>query len=220
MQTILVIDDDVYIGNMLETLLQRAGYGVLRAYSGTEALMVLDAGSPDLILLDLMLPGISGEELLAHIQGIPVIVLSAKVDVRDKVEVLLGGAADYLTKPFDTSELLARITVQLRKRQVAPNCISVGEISMDTEHSQTAVRGMPVHLTKTEYAILKLVLQHPTQVITKDMMLEKISADTPDCVESSLKVHISNLRRKLRAAGAGDCIESVWGVGFKLREES
>lgn len=79
---------------------------------------------------------------------------------------------------------------------------------------------MPVHLTKTEYAILKLLLQHPTQVITKDMMLEKISADTPDCVESSLKVHISNLRRKLRAAGAGDCIESVWGVGFKLREES
>ena len=220
MQTILVIDDDVYIGNMLETLLGAEGYGVLRAYSGTEALMVLKEKTPDLILLDLMLPGMSGEEVLSRIHSVPVIVLSAKVDVQDKVDVLLGGAADYLTKPFEPSELLARITVQLRRGPAAAGRLSAGEIAMDTDSHQVTVSGAAVRLTKTEYAILKLLLQNPTQVITKSVMLEKISLDTPDCVESSLKVHISNLRKKLRTAGAGDCIESIWGIGFKLAEKS
>lgn len=114
MQTIAIIDDDVQIGNVLEEILQREGYATLRAYSGTEALYLLSQNHPDLILLDLMMPGLSGEEVLVHIQGTPVIVLSAKVDVQDKVSLLLGGAADYVTKPFDVKELLARISVQLR----------------------------------------------------------------------------------------------------------
>ena len=115
MKQIAIIDDDIYISSMLEELLVREGYGVLRAYSGTEALLLLEEKKPDLVLLDLMLPGLSGEEVLPHLAGIPVIVLSAKADVEDKVELLLGGAADYLTKPFDTRELLARIAVQLRR---------------------------------------------------------------------------------------------------------
>ena len=115
MKKIAIIDDDVHIGNMLTEVLAREGYHVLRAYSGTEALYLLSQNKPDLILLDLMLPGLSGEEVLPHIQDIPVIVLSAKADVQDKVDLLLNGAADYMTKPFDIEELLARITVQLRK---------------------------------------------------------------------------------------------------------
>ena len=115
MKTIAVIDDDVHIGNVLTELLNREGYDVLRAYSGTEALLLLERNRPDLILLDLMLPGLSGEEVLPRIQGIPTIVVSARADVQDKVNLLLGGAADYITKPFDTAELLARIAVQLRK---------------------------------------------------------------------------------------------------------
>lgn len=114
MKSILIIDDDLSIGNMLEKLLSKEGYGTLRAYSGTEALFILSSQTPDLILLDLMLPGLTGEELLPKIKDIPVIVISAKADVNDKVDLLLGGASDYLTKPFDTKELLARIAVQLR----------------------------------------------------------------------------------------------------------
>lgn len=117
MKTILVVDDDVQIGNLLQTLLTQEGYGVVRAYSGTEALLVLESRRIDLMLLDLMLPGLSGEEVLSHAQGIPVIVLSARAEVEDKVALLLGGAADYITKPFHTNELLARITVQLRQSQ-------------------------------------------------------------------------------------------------------
>lgn len=116
MYTVAVVDDDCYIGNMLEEVLSRAGYSVLRAYSGTEALMLFDQIRPDLVLLDLMLPGQSGEEVLEKIKDIPVIVISAKMDIENKVNVLLNGAADYLTKPFEIEELLARITVQLRPR--------------------------------------------------------------------------------------------------------
>lgn len=115
MRRIAVVDDDMDIGNMLQEVLERAGYGVLRAYSGTEALLLLERQRPDLVLLDLMLPGLSGEAVLPHLAGVPVIVLSARGEVQDKVSLLLEGAADYMTKPFDTRELLARIAVQLRR---------------------------------------------------------------------------------------------------------
>lgn len=117
MKTILITDDDVHIGNMLEEFLVREGYDVLRAYSGTEALMILKNHRPDLVLLDLMLPGMNGEDVLTHIRDIPVIVVSAKAEINDKVNLLLGGAVDYVTKPFDINELLARITVALRKKR-------------------------------------------------------------------------------------------------------
>lgn len=217
MKQIAVIDDDIYIGNMLQELLSVSGYAVLRAYSGTEALMLLSQSRPDLILLDLMLPGLSGEEVLPKIQGIPVIVLSAKVDVHDKVKLLLGGAADYMTKPFDTSELLARIAVQLRKG-CAPlsDVTEVGDLRLDGISHEVRVKDAQVRLTKTEYAILKLLMRNPKQVIAKSVILEQITEDTPDCTESSLKQHVSNLRRKLREAGGKEYIESVWGIGFRL----
>ena len=115
MKTIAIIEDDQTIGDLLEEVLQKEGFQVKRAYSGTEAVYLLSQQRPDLALLDLMLPGLSGEEVLPHLEGIPVIVVSAKVGVDDKVKLLLGGAADYLTKPFEIPELLARIQVQLRK---------------------------------------------------------------------------------------------------------
>lgn len=221
LKTILIVDDDVYIGDMLEELLTKENYDVGRAYSGTEALMYLSSRRPDLILLDLMLPGLSGEELLPLIKGIPVIVVSAKAEVSDKVSLLLGGAADYVTKPFDTSELLARITVQLRKNDVpeSSDILSFDTISLNTETRAVTVSDTPVRLTQTEYAILKLLMANPSQVITKSVMLDRISEDTPDCTESSLKVHISNLRKKLKAVNGKDYIEAVWGIGFKLNEE-
>lgn len=221
MKTIAVIDDDQPIGDMLEELLRQEGYGVLRAYSGTEALYLLSRHRPDLILLDLMLPGLSGEEVLPRIQDIPVIVVSAKVEVEDKVRLLLDGAVDYVTKPFEPRELLARIAAQLRVHAAQPrsSVLTVGGLRLDTAAHALTVEGTPVRLTKTEYAILKLLMANAGQAIAKSVILDQISADTPDCTESSLKIHVSNLRRKIREACARDCIEAVWGIGFRLAWE-
>ena len=168
-----------------------------------------------------MLPGLSGEEVLPHIENIPVIVLSAKVDVQDKVNLLLGGAADYMTKPFDTKELLARITVQLRKAEQhgETKFLSVGDLVLDMGSLSLAVQGQAVKLTRTEYAILKLLMANPKQVIAKSVLLDRISLDTPDCTERSLKQHISNLRKKMQDVSGIDYIETVWGIGFKLAEQ-
>ena len=219
MSHILIIDDDVHIGNVLEELLVREGYQASRAYSGTEALLALSAARPDLILLDLMLPGLSGEEVLTRIRGVPVIVLSARADVDSKVSLLLGGAVDYITKPFDTKELLARISVALRKgTRRTDRVLAHGPLRLDPDARQVFVEESEVRLTPTEYAILRLLMSNPSQVMTKSLLLERLSGDTPDCTEGSLKMHVSNLRKKLRDAGAGDPIEAVWGIGFKLKE--
>lgn len=215
MKTILIIDDDVATGDLLEELLTRAGYRCSRAYSGTEALLALPRAKPDLVLLDLMLPGLAGEAVLPQLRGIPVIVVSAKADVDDKVSLLLGGAADYMTKPFDTRELLARIAVQLRPA-AGPVCLRFDAVAMDTATRTVTAAGQDVRLTRTEYAILKLFLQNPGQVLPRSVLLDRISADTPDCTEQSLKMHISHLRAKLRAAAGKDYIEAVWGIGFRL----
>ena len=223
MKTIAVIDDDLPIGNMLQEVLQREGYGVLRAYSGTEALLLLSTQTPDLILLDLMMPGCSGEEVMQHISalGIPVIVVSAKVGIDDKVQLLLGGAVDYVTKPFDTKELLARIAVHLRTHQEAAksrDTLCYSDIVLSTVSHTVTVCGAPVKLTKTEFAVLKVLMQNPKQAVAKSVILDRIFEDTPDCTQSSLKIHVSNLRKKLRAAGGKDYIEAVWGIGFQLSD--
>ncbi len=222
MERILIIDDDEAIGNLEQEVLERAGYHILRAYSGTEALLLLNTNCPDLILLDLMLPGLSGEEVLPRLQGIPVIVVSAKATVQDKVNLLLGGAADYLTKPFDTKELLARVAVRLREAARSPLApvLSCGDLALDTASHAVQVGGKPVSLTRTEYAILKLLMQNPGQVLAKSMLLDRISADTPDCTDNSLKTHVSNLRKKLREISGKDYIEAVWGIGFRLNLDS
>ncbi len=230
MKTIAVIDDDIHINDMLTELLTQEGYRVLRAWSGTEALLLLRTETPDLLLLDLMLPGLNGEEVLPRLNGLPTIVISAKAAVEDKVGLLLGGAADYVTKPFDTQELLARIQVQLRNARQSQaaraeeagsaGCLRFETLRLDTDSRLLTVGEQTVHLTRTEFAILKFLMENPSQVLTKSQLLERLCEETPDCVESSLKVHISNLRRKLRAAGAGDCIEAVWGIGFKLRSKT
>lgn len=221
MKNILIIDDDIYIGNVLEKALAKEGYGVFRAYSGTEALFVLSQSKPDLVLLDLMLPGLNGEDVLPQIRGIPVIVVSAKADIDNKVDLLLGGAADYVTKPFSTKELLARIAVQLRNAASDPavSTLTFDEMTLHTDTHIVTIGNTEIKLTRTEYAILKLLMQNPAQVITKSQLLDRISEDTPDCTESSLKTHISHLRAKLRRVNERDYIDAVWGIGFKMKEK-
>ncbi len=220
MKKILIVDDDLHIGNVLEEALTGEGYAVSRAYSGTEAVLMLSGSRPDLVLLDLMLPGLSGEEVLPHIKGIPVIVMSAKVDVDSKVALLLEGAADYVTKPFHMKELLARVTVHLRTHTAAKEAdiLSFDGIELRTDMREVRVNDTPVHLTRTEYALLKLLLLNQPQILSKSTLLDRISEDTPDCTESSLKTHISHLRAKLYKAGRKDYIETVWGIGFRMRE--
>lgn len=221
MKRILIIDDDIHINNMLEEVLQKEGYQVAHAYSGTEALLFLQNNKIDLILLDLMLPGLSGEEILPKLKDIPVIVMSAKVNVEDKVSLLLGGAVDYVTKPFDVDELIARIYVQLRKNitNSMNSFLRYKDLRLDTNTRTVSILNTKIKLTKTEYAILKILMENPTQVITKNILLERISEETPDCMESSLRVHISNLRKKLRDISGKEYIESVWGIGFKMADE-
>lgn len=219
MKTIAVIEDDQHIGNIIENALKKEGYEILRAYSGTEAVYLLSHNAPDLILLDLMLPGLSGEEILSKIDGIPVIVVSAKVGVDDKVNMLLNGAVDYITKPFEIRELLARISVQFRKevKENLKETLQIDNFVLDMTTHEVTISNAVVHLTKTEYAILKLLMQNPNKVISKTMILERIFEDTPDCTDRSLKQHISNLRKKLRDVGDKEYIEAVWGIGFKMK---
>ena len=220
MSHILVVDDDIHIGNLLQEALEAEGFRVSRAYSGTEAVLALDRERPDLILLDLMLPGLSGEQVLPRLAGVPVIVVSARADVDSKTALLLEGAADYVAKPFALRELLARVAVRLREAPArAGGPLAFGPLRLDSQARSVSIDGGDVRLTRTEYAILRLLMANPAQVVTKSRLLDEIGQDTPDCTESSLKTHVSNLRKKLRDAGAGDPIESVWGIGFKMRTE-
>lgn len=219
MKKILVVEDDESIHTILEEILKKNGYNIYNAYSGTEALLLLEKEKYDLILLDLMLPGLTGEEILAKVKTIPIIVLSAKVSSDDKVNCLLSGANDYITKPFEARELLARIEVQLRNNS---NIVSVNlkykELELVNDNHTLLICNKKVNLTKTEYAILKQLLLNPTQVIPKNKLLDLISDDTEDCDENSLRVHISNIRRKIKNKTDNEYIESIWGIGFKLKD--
>ena len=222
MKTILIIEDNTDIHNYIKEVLEKEKYKVLDSYSGTEALMVLEKEKVDLILLDLMLPGLNGEDIIKRIKDIPIIVISAKISPEDKVNALLSGANDYLTKPFSTEELLARIQVQFRMDKDRANHknakLVYKQMVCNQENHTVCIGERPIYLTKTEYAIMKQLLLHPKQVVTKSNLLECISQDTLDCDENSLKVHISNIRKKIRQVTEEEYIESVWGIGFKMHE--
>lgn len=219
MYKILIVEDDMSIHNVIEELLKKKNYTTYNAYSGTEALLLLEKGQFDLILLDLMLPAINGEEIIAEIKDTPIIILSAKISEEDKVNCLLGGANDYITKPFSANELLARIEVQLRqehKTNIIQN-LKYKDLELLEDIHILCVGKEKINLTRTEYAILKQLLINPSKVISKNKLLDLISIDTDDCCdENSLKVHISNIRRKIKKVKDENYIENVWGIGFKM----
>lgn len=220
MKNILIVEDDIEIHNLIKEILEKEQYKVLNAYSGTEAILLLEKEKIDLILLDLMLPGLNGEEIVKRVKGIPIIVISAKISAEDKVGVLLDGANDYITKPFNTAELLARIKVQLRinDEKNENKELKYKDMTLNKDSHTISIKEERIYLTKTEYAILKQLLLNPKQVVAKTKLLDLISEDTLDCDENSLKVHISNIRKKLRKVTNEEYIESVWGIGFKMQE--
>ncbi len=217
MAHITIVDDDEYIRGFLEQTLAAAGFRADSAASAEQALEMIRVDPPDLLLLDLMLPHLSGEGLLEMVKDIPVIVVSAKTDINSKVGLLLGGAADYITKPFETSELIARIKVALRKSGGRSDTLKFKDLTFFPEMHIVKVGEAEIRLTRTECAILKLLMNDPNVPVARSRILEGISRDTPDCTERSLKQHICNIRKKLQAVSGVDYIEAVYGIGFKMR---
>jgi hypothetical protein len=221
MKKILVVEDDMDIHNLIKNVLEKERYEVISAYSGTEAILLSEKNSIDLILLDLMLPGLSGEEVIERIKNIPIIVISAKISSEDKVNVLTIGANDYITKPFDTNELLARIKVQLRMNKREKNeTLVYKDMMLDSSTHILFIKKEKISLTKMEYTILEQLLLKPKEIITKTKLIRLLNNNsmiyTKQYDENSLKVHISNIRKKIRNITNDEYIESVWGIGFKL----
>ena len=223
MKKILVVEDDVDIHLLIKDILEKERYKVISAYSGTEAILLIEKNDIDLILLDLMLPGLLGEEIIKKVKNIPIIVISAKISLEDKVNTLLSGANDYIVKPFEPKELLARIKVQLRMKNSTENKeLKYKDMFLDKMTQTLYIKNNKINLTKTEYTILKQLLLNPKQIITKTKLIQilnennKVSAETQLYDENSLKVHISNIRKKIRNVTTNEYIESVWGIGFKL----
>ncbi|MCR5385310.1 MAG: response regulator transcription factor [Saccharofermentans sp.] len=219
MSRILIVEDDEDIGAVLQRELKKEGYETVWASTGTEGRMMLGT-SPDLILMDLMLPGMSGEELLKHIpKQTPVIAVSARSSTDDKISLLSEGCIDYITKPFDIRELKARVNAALRttSRNGSSARLTCGDLIIDTDKHEVFVEDKEVKLTRTEYAILKMLATGRGRVISKSELLDLIKSETPDCTESSVKVHISNLRKKIKEYTDTEYIEAVWGIGFKLK---
>lgn len=225
-ETILIIEDDDTISSLLCDLLQREGYAVQAAYSGTEAMLCFEKERFDLVLLDLMLPGLPGEEVLARIRkqsDVPVIALSAKDALESKVNLLRDGADDYITKPFDNSELVARMQALLRRNAAAGSRREVyvfKDIRLDPSTLEVTAAGTPVNLTKREYMILELLMSNPRKVFTKNNIFESVWNETFVGEDNAVNVHISNIRQKLAKAGREEpYIQTVWGIGFKMQME-
>lgn len=226
---ILVVEDDADINSLICEALLSAGYRPHSAFSGSEALLLLGSAPWQCVILDLMLPGKSGEEALDEIRKrdrMPVIVLSAKSDKSSKLELLSRGADDFMAKPFDVDELLARVAAQLRRFTEYANggeaecseTLQYQNIVMDREAHEVLVKDSPVRLTNREYDILELFLTHPQKVFSRANIFESVWRETFLGDENTVNVHVSNLRSKLNAASGKKYIKTIWGVGFRLAE--
>jgi len=223
---ILIIEDDTYISELLCELLAQNGYATAAAFSGTEGLLLLSQGTFDLVLLDLMLPGKTGEEVLQAIRGtVPIIVLTARVDKETTVALLQMGADDYLTKPFDNDELLARIAVQLRRAAApaasppVPAALTYKDLTLDPDAHDAYIRGEAARLSKREFEILRLMATYPQKVFTKNNLYESVWGDAFFGTDNTVNMHISRLRAKLHALNPDAAyIKTVWGLGFKMEE--
>lgn len=223
MPHILIVEDDTDINNSTAEYLRRQGCVCAQAFSGTEGRLLWQAGGYDLLLVDLMLPGLSGNELIAEIRktsAVPIIVLSAKTELSDKVELLSSGADDYLTKPYQLEELWARILVQLRHASAAPTGarLCFRDWVLDLDEMTLTAAGRSVNLTAHEFKIVELLAGRPKRVFTKRQIYEAVWEQDYAVEDKTITVHISNIRAKLRPSGTDSYIQTVWGIGFKLAE--
>ena len=218
---ILIIEDNEEINDILKEAVTASGYEAVQSFSGSEGLLRFSSEDFDMVLLDLMLPGIKGEEVLSKIKAksdIPVLVLSAKTDIEGKVNLLRDGASDYITKPFDVREVLARIDLHLKnKTSKAPtNEITYNEITVNDESHKCFVNGNEILLTKHEFNLLKLLMMHPEKVYSKRELFELAWEENYVGEDNTVNVHISNIRKKIREHSDNEYIKAVWGIGFRI----
>ena len=227
---ILVIEDDVSINQLLVEIFEKEGYEVKGAYSGTEGKLRIEMEEFDLVILDLMLPGMSGEELIKTIRltrMMPIIVASAKVGLDERVNVLRLGADDFISKPFNNEEVLARAEAQLRRYKVfshnegAAKALRYNGITLDLETFKVYIGKKQVELTAREFNILKTLMEQPKRVFTRASLFEAVWEDIYMGDDNTINVHMSNLRSKLTKANPRkEYIETIWGIGFKMSEEN
>lgn len=225
---ILIVEDDTDINRLIAAILGRQGYETVSAFSGTEALLRLEQEEFRMVILDLMLPGMDGELLLAHMRGkmqkgIPVLVLSARASLADKVQLLMSGADDYMTKPFEPEELAARVYSCLRRANSAENSPSAKReychknLVLYPDSRRVMVKGQELTLTPHEYEILSLLVQSPEKVYSRETLYEQVWKGGYYGEDNTVNVHVSNLRKKIAAVDAEEeYIKTVWGIGFKM----
>ena len=222
---ILVVDDEKKIVDILKAYLERDGYQVSTAYDGRSALELARSNSPDLIILDLMLPEVSGWDVCRELRkesDVPVIMLTARDDTTDKIIGLELGADDYVTKPFDPKEIISRARAVLRRSDIKPvskSTINVGEIMIDTNKRLVRRGDWNIELTPIEFDILRVMAENPGQVYSRMQLLDKVQGDAYEGYERTIDSHIKNLRKKLELdLEHPRYIITVYGVGYKLRE--
>jgi DNA-binding response OmpR family regulator len=220
----LVVEDDPDINALLKKIVARAGYSCVQAYSGTEARLLIDSEQFDLILLDLMLPGITGEELISYIRterklAVPIIAISAKATTSSKVEVLGAGADDYITKPFDTEEVVARIEAALRRTRLEPQqdgTHSYRGLQLNSGTRRVLLKGEDIAFTAHEFDLLEILIQHPDTVFPRERLYQMIWGGSYYGNDNTINVHVSNIRKKLATVSEEEYLQTIWGIGFKL----
>ncbi len=229
-QRILVVDDDKQIVRLLKSYLEQAGFAVLTAYDGESAMRTIRHDRPDLIVLDLMLPGRDGFDITrwmradATLASTPILMLTARLEDTDKILGLELGADDYLTKPFNPREVVARVRAILRRAGgpvAAPHVIEIGSLRLDLDGHTLQVDSQPIELTPTEFEILRALMSSPNHAFTRSELIEKALGYSYEGLERTLDSHIKNLRKKIEADPTQPrYIETVFGVGYRLRDES
>lgn len=218
---ILIIEDDKEISGFVTSFLREKDYHVMCSYNGAVGMEMAINEDPDIILLDIMLPFHSGDEILSNIQKIkhiPTIIVSAKSMTQTKVDILRLGADDYITKPFDMNELLARIEALLKRSYPQiQTTMEYGELLLDFETKQFFVNGTLVPITTKEYHLLELFLSNQHKVFSKQNLYESIWNEVYSYDDDTINTHISNLRKKIKAHAKHEYIQTIWGMGYKLK---
>ena len=222
---ILIVEDDVKTSETIALYLRHAGYDVAQSFDGEAALERFKTWEPDLVILDLMLPKVSGLDVCARLRSggdVPIIMLTAKTTETDRLHGLESGADDYISKPFSPRELAARVKAVMRRRRSDANeCVSCGEVEVDAGARAARVNGSPLALTPTEFGLLFALCRSPSVVRTRDELIAEVIGFDYEGTERTIDVHVRNLRRKISDGGGGRThIRAVFGAGYKIESDA